>query len=398
MPLTVPRLEPGVAWPLGGMLLTQTAAAMALAAVPVLATEIARDSGVPASAVGAYSALVFGAAMFSSAASGSLIARLGALRANQVVVFASGLALLVTLPATLPAIVAGALLVGLGYGPNTPSGSHVLASVTPPSRRGVVFSVKQSGAQLGAMVAGLVLPWVAVAGGWRTAMVAATVLILSAALAVQPLHRVVAPRGAGTAPDGPSTLAAMRAVLATPVLRRLTGAAFVLMALHAAFQTFTVAFLVEHVGLALTTAGSLFAALAAAGGVARIVLGWTADRAARPRTVLVVASLVGAAACLLFAAFDASWSPAVMAGACVIAGAASAGWYGVFLAEVARRAPSEGVGLATGGALFFVYASIVAGPLAFSAVVALTGSWPTALVLLGATTLIATVNLLRMPG
>jgi MFS family permease len=382
------------------MLLTQTAAAMALAAVPVLATEIARDSGVPASAVGAYSALVFAAAMISSAASGSLIARLGALRANQAVVCASGLALLVTLPASLPAVVAGALLVGFGYGPNTPSGSQVLASVTPPSRRGVVFSIKQSGAQLGAMLAGLVLPWVAVASGWRAAMVSATVLILAAALAVQPLHRRVAPRrpGTQTVPGAPSPFTAMRAVLATTALRRLTGAAFVLMALHAAFQTFTVAFLVEHVGLGLTTAGGLFAALAGAGGVARIVLGWTADRLARPRTVLVQASLVGAAACLLFAAFDASWSPAAMAGACVVAGAASAGWYGVFLAEVARQAPSDGVGLATGGALFFVYASIVAGPLAFSAVVALTGSWPAALVTLGAATLIATYNLLRMPG
>jgi len=51
----------------------------------------------------------------------------------------------------------------------------------------------------------------------------------------------------------------MRAVLATPPLRRLTAAAFVLMVLHGCFQTFTVAFLVEGVGLSLTMAGALFA-------------------------------------------------------------------------------------------------------------------------------------------
>ena len=394
-----PRLDPAVSWPLAAMLLTQIAAAMALATVPVLATEIARDSGVPASAVGAYSALVFGAAMFSSAASGALIARLGALRANQLVVAASGLALLVTLPASLPAIVLGALLVGAGYGPNTPTGSHLLASVTPPQRRGVVYSIKQSGAQIGAMLAGLVLPWVAVSAGWRSALVTATVLIVVTAAAVTPLQRMLpgTPARDG-APSRPSVRAAMRAVLATPALRRLTAAAFVLMALHAAFQTFTVAFLVEHVGLALTTAGGLFALLAGAGSVARIVLGWAADRLAAPRTVLIATSVAGAAACALFATFDAAWSPAAMAITCVLAGAASAGWYGVFLAEVARQAPAQRVGLATGGALFFVYSSIVAGPLAFSALVTVTASWPTALATMAGVTLLATVNLLRMPG
>ena len=381
------------------MLLTQIAAAMALATVPVLATEIARDSGVPASAVGAYSALVFGAAMFSSAASGALIARLGALRANQLVVAASGLALLVTLPASLPAIVLGALMVGAGYGPNTPTGSHLLASVTPPQRRGVVYSIKQSGAQIGAMLAGLVLPWVAVSAGWRSALVTATVLIVVTAAAVTPLQRMLPGMPArGGSPSRPSVRAAMRAVLATPALRRLTAAAFVLMALHAAFQTFTVAFLVEHVGLALTTAGGLFALLAGAGSVARIVLGWAADRLAPPRTVLIATSVAGAAACALFATFDAAWSPAAMAITCVLAGAASAGWYGVFLAEVARQAPAQRVGLATGGALFFVYSSIVAGPLAFSALVTVTASWPTALATMAGVTLLATVNLLRMPG
>ncbi len=381
------------------MLLTQIAAAMALATVPVLATEIARDSGVPASAVGAYSALVFGAAMFSSAASGALIARLGALRANQLVVAASGLALLITLPASLPAIVLGALLVGAGYGPNTPTGSHLLASVTPPQRRGVVYSIKQSGAQIGAMLAGLVLPWVAVSAGWRSALVTATVLIVVTAAAVTPLQRMLPGTAArGGSPSRPSVRAAMRAVLATPALRRLTAAAFVLMALHAAFQTFTVAFLVEHVGLALTTAGGLFALLAGAGSVARIVLGWAADRLAPPRTVLIATSVAGAAACALFATFDAAWSPAAMAITCVLAGASSAGWYGVFLAEVARQAPAQRVGLATGGALFFVYSSIVAGPLAFSALVTATASWPTALATMAGVTLLATVNLLRMPG
>jgi MFS family permease len=383
--------------PLAAMLSTQTLAAMTLAAVPVLAPEIARDAGVAASTVGAYTSLLFAAAMFSSAMSGTLIARLGAVGANQAALLGSGLALLVTLPASVPAVALGAVMVGAGYGPNTPSGSHVLSRVTPAHMRAMVFSIKQSGASLGAMLAGVALPWVAVTAGWKAAIVVTTLAVVLAAAALHPLRRRLDRAGHTTRPPlQPSALAAMRTVLATPALRRLTAAAFVLMVLHGCFQTFTVSFLVEHVELSLTAAGGLFSVLAASGSVTRIALGWLADRLRRPREVLIATSVAGAASCLLFAAFGRDWSVAAMTASCVLAGAASAGWYGLFLAEVARQAPAERVGLATGGALFFVYAAIVVGPLLFAGVVAAGGGYVVALYALGATTLVATWNLLRL--
>lgn len=381
------------------MVLTQTAAAMVLSTVPVLAPEIARDTGIDASAVGAYTALVFSAAMFSSALSGSLIERLGAVRANQAVLLASALALLVTLTARLPTVALSALLVGAGYGPNTPTGSQVLARVTPPHMRGMVFSIKQSGAPLGGVLAGLLLPVVAVNYGWQAAIVLASALTALAAIAVEPLRRrmdTVGADGPGTATTRTSTLAAMREVLSIPDLRRLTVAAFVLMILHTCFQSFTVAFLVEHVDLSLTLAGGLFAVLCAAGAVARIGLGWAADRLQRPREVLIVTSLAGAVAAGLFSAFSQDWGVPLMVAVSALGGAATSGWYGVFLAEVSRRSPPGRVGLATGGALFFVYSSIVVGPLVFSALVALGGSYPLAYLVLAVVTLVATVNLLRM--
>ena len=82
--------------------------------------------------------------------------------------------------------------------------------------------------------------------------------------------------------------------------------------------------------------------------------------------------------------------------ACVFAGVGTAGWYGVFLAEIARLAPSERVGLVTGGALFFVYAAVCVGPLAFTATVSLAGSYLPAYWLGAAVSLVATFNLLRI--
>ena len=388
-----------VAVPLGGMLFTQTSALMSLVAVPVLATEIAGEAGVSASLVGLYTSLIFGAAMFTSAASGGVIHRLGPVRTNQVGLVFSATALLLALTANPWWLALSAVLIGAGYGPNTPSGSEVLGRVTPPRMRGLVFSIKQSGAPLGAMAGGLILPAMVAVGDWRTAVVTGALIVYAAAVAIEPLRARI---DAGTRRPGPprraSTLDAIRATLADIAMRRLTVAAFVLIAVHTCFQTFTVAYLVEHVGLGLTAAGSLFAVLSVAGAMSRVGLGWLSDRLHRARGVLVVLSLGASASCALFALFPSLWTTTAMVLACVFAGIGSAGWYGVFLAEVARLAPSERIGLATGGALFFLYAAICAGPLVFTATVSLTDSYPAAFSLGAAVSLIATFNLLRIPA
>ena len=388
-----------VAVPLGGMLFTQTSALMSLVAVPVLATEIAGEAGVSASLVGLYTSLIFGAAMFTSAASGGVIHRLGPVRTNQMGLVFSATALLLALTANPWWLALSAVLIGAGYGPNTPSGSEVLGRVTPPRMRGLVFSIKQSGAPLGAMAGGLILPAMVAVGDWRTAVVTGALIVYAAAVAIEPLRaRIDTGTRGSSPPPRASTLDAIRTTLADIAMRRLTVAAFVLIAVHTCFQTFTVAYLVEHVGLGLTAAGSLFAVLSAAGAMSRVGLGWLSDRLRRARGVLVALSLGASASCALFALFPSLWTTAAMVLACVFAGIGSAGWYGVFLAEIARLAPSERIGLATGGALFFLYAAICAGPLVFTATVSLTDSYPAAFWLGAAVSLIATFNLLRIPA
>ena len=91
------------------------------------------------------------------------------------------------------------------------------------------------------------------------------------------------------------------------------------------------------------------------------------------------------------------WPLAAMGLACLFSGVGTAGWYGVFLAEIARQAPAAGVGLATGGALFFIYSAVFVGPLTFSTIVAITGSYTPAFWLGAAVSLVATINFLRIP-
>ena len=384
--------------PAGAMLLTQTTAAMGLVVVPVLATELARATGMPATAVGPYTALLFVMAMVSSGASASLIARLGPIRSNQIALVGTAGALLLTLSANPYLLGLSALALGLSYGPNTPSGSSVLARVTPIHRRALVFSIKQSGATIGAVVAGLMLPALAVRFSWETAVASAAALILASACAIQPLRaRFDGDNEQASTTQGTDPFAAARALFANSALRALTAAAFLVKMLYITLQTYVVAYLVETRAFSLQDAGFALAMYSSAGAGARILLGWLADRIHGTRLLLGSLALLGALATAILIWFAHDLSREAVWIACFVAGIGCAGWYGIFLAEIVRVAPGGDAAAATGGALFFIYGAIVAGPLLFGILVAMLGSYEVAWWTFTAMGVVAAVLFIRAP-
>jgi len=160
------------------MLAAQALMSAATVALPVLAPKAAPDLGVPAAWVGLFVALVYGSSMVCGLAGGSLLRRWGAVRASQASLLCAGAALLlVALPHPV-ASAAGALLLGLGYGPLNPASSHLLDRVAPPQRRATIFSIKQTGVPLGAVLAGALLPSLALAAGWPAAIAALAACVL----------------------------------------------------------------------------------------------------------------------------------------------------------------------------------------------------------------------------
>ncbi|MFM8574615.1 MAG: MFS transporter, partial [Limnohabitans sp.] len=59
----------------------------------------------------------------------------------------------------------------------------------------------------------------------------------------------------------------------------------------------------------------------------------------------------------------------------VVFGASAIGWNGVYLAEVARRAPAGQASLATGGTLAFTFLGVVIGPPVFGLLATLCGTY-----------------------
>jgi MFS family permease len=349
--------------------LVQVFTALSFLTVPVLAPAIASDLGVPTTLLGAYSAILWIGGLVSSLAAGSIIGRLGALRTSQasLVLCAAGLA--AGAHGSLAALAVLPLLVGFGCGVETPSSSQLLARVTPPDQRPFIFSLKQTGVQLGGMLTGLVqpalLPWL----GWRGALAVGAVLALAYAFALEPLRRAYdAP---ATAPRGPH-LAAIASLLKRMMrnqgMRQLAIASFGFHAMQIALNGFLVSFLVASAGKSLATAGALLAGAQFGGFIGRLGSGILAGRRIPARPLLAGMGFAMSAAAVLVGLAGPSMSLGVLALACVLFGVASSGWNGVFFAEIVRGAPVEEVGHITGGMLLTAYAGLIVGPLAFGAV------------------------------
>ena len=265
-------------------------------------------------------------------------------------------------------------------------------------RRGLVFSIKQSAVPLGGLVAGVLFPPVAERFGWEAAIVLSSLMVLSAALFIQPLRarldddRNPAHRGWIDAPGQ-----SIRLVLATPGLRPLVMVAFSFGAMQLSLFAFLVTYLVERVGLDLVTAGVLFAVMQGAGVVARVGWGWVSDRWVPARPLLAMLGIGTIASTLAAAAFSDAWPLAGLAGVCVVLGLTAIGWNGIYLAEVARVVPIEKVGAATGGVIVFTFIGVVLGPSSFAAIVAMTGSYAAALIAMDALVLATVAALVIRP-
>ncbi|MFT4563278.1 MAG: MFS family permease [Gammaproteobacteria bacterium] len=383
-------------WPIGAMFGTQTVTVILFLTVPVMATEIAPVFGVQAKDISVFMSIVFGSAMVFSAASGSLIRRFGGIRANQIGMSVSALCLLLALNGSLSMLYLAAVLVGMGYGPNTPSGAHVLARVTPARARGFVFSLKQSGAPLGGLVAGLLVPAMVLSVGWRGAIVVSVGIAFFAVIAIQPLR---AKLDDDRDPNSPLAFAspwhAIKRILNDTALRRLTITAFCLTSVQAIVLGFLMIILVQEVGLEFKLAGAVFGASQASGAVLRIAMGWVADKALGARRTLVVLGLGSAVALVSLNLLGPDSPLAMVIAISIVTGALSFGWNGVFLAEIVSLANPAEVGAATGGSLFFLYGGIVIGPILMSLLITLTGGFTIPLYGVALVTAMASLNLLR---
>jgi MFS family permease len=367
---------------LSATLLMQSVASFLTQSLPVVAPLITASAGLSPESIGNLAALVAAGTVLFLLLGGPFLARWGPVRTLQAGAALSAFAMLVAATGFAPALVLASLLLGIGYGPSPPAGSRILAATAPPGHRTLIFSIKQAGAPLGGAFAGLVTAPLAEHFGWPVAILATVAVALLAALAIEPLEKTL---DVERDPARALSLLALfrRATWTAPVAAlRLHGALPPLTVLAMSFATlqgclftFTVTWLTVVHGLGLVQAGTAFACMQGAGVVARIALGWLADRTGQPSHNLLVQSLVASAAGLGFALMPAAAPLAVVYAMSAAIGFLAASWNGIYMSEVARLVRPQEVAAATSGSTLFTFLGYLAAPALFALLVSLTGSW-----------------------
>ncbi|WP_416897636.1 MAG: MFS transporter [Minwuia sp.] len=357
---------------LGVTLVLQSVAAVIFMSAAVLAPALPPELGLDEAGIGLFGGVTFAGAMFGSPLAAVFIRQQGAVRLTQAGLLLSVAGLMALLLQNWWIALAGALLIGLGYGPNAPGGSHLLARHAPPARRGLYFSIKQSGVPIGGAIAGLSLPLIEETFGWMSAVLAVLALTAVTIFIVQPWRARLDPER--DLPRQPvrvrfGDIIPLEGMKSHPLLPFISFTAFAYGGGQMIMFTYTVIFLTGQAGFTLVDAGVAYAVMQGSSFAMRILAGWINDRWRRPRPLLAGFGLVTAVGVTLLASIgpDTSWM-AVLAIA-ALCGAAAAGWNGVYLAEVARIVPQEKIAAATGATVFCTYFGLVIGPAVFGAAV-----------------------------
>ncbi len=356
--------------------LAQIGTVMGIAVFPVIAPALAVEMGVEPSLVGYQISLIYGAAALSSPFLTWMVTRFGACRAIQAGLLLSVLALALALLSGLVALVAASILLGTAMSVMTPAGAHVLFRFSPPKRRNLVFSIKQTCVPAGWMMVALIAPPVTLLFGWRWAIV---LVVIFAVLMIAALQVVRATwdddRTAQTGGAREQAREGMNLLWRMPQLRWLSVASLFMSGVQLCLSAFAVTMLVGEAGYGLVAAGVMLSVAQGAGVTARIAWGWIADRFGNCLGLLIALSAVMVVCCGVMALVTPQWPRSLMALLFLAFGASAIGWNGLFLAEVARLSPPGKVSIATSGAMVWNFAGILIGPALFALIYRVNGSY-----------------------
>jgi len=374
------------------ILVLQTTTAFLTRLVPVVAPAFMAEFRWDETWVGYLASANIVGALFVLFTCTPLLMRIGGLRLLQftLLIGAAGIMLLYV-PSLALALFACALM-GFSNGIANPAGSEALQRFTPDARRNVVFSIKQAGIPLGGVIAGLAVPLLVEAFGWRTALAIAAVAIAAVTLAMWPFQRRIDEPRRDAAAFRPMSLAGLASPLRSlkrgPGIWRIVLAGTALSVAQASWFTFVVAYAVVGLKHSLTVAGLVFAVMQATSVMGRIVVGWLADRTGSGAMTLAVGAVASACATILLGFTGPHWPLWALMTLAAVAGVAVSGWNGVQVAEVARRSPRELVGETASGNVILVFLCHTITPIVFAAFVGVTGRFDIGFIIAGACSLV----------
>jgi len=267
----------------------------------------------------------------------------------------------------------GVLICGFGYGAINPA-TTVMANPSSSRRRGLTLSLKQSGVPVGGMLAGVLLPSVGAAAGWRVSLLVPVSMALAVLVVVLWLHK-----------QESMPMTRMATVPSSNVTLRLPigyGYGMIMGGTQVTIFAFTAVYLVEARGLSPSMSGLLLALLFVGGITGRLAWGWLSDVRDEDRIrLLQLVAFLGAVLLGALTMIPNGAVPAVL----FLIGVCSVGWNGVYIAAVAEAAVAEAamaedtlperVGAASGASLVLINLGAVVLPVVVGILIESLGGW-----------------------
>lgn len=274
-----------------------------------------------------------------------------------------------------------AFIAGAGYGGINPP-TNVIVAGRLGERLGFFLSLKQTGVPLGGFVAGLLLPAVADAAGWRwafatgalgTVLAAGTTWLVRGARILGQQARPAPAAAAASAPaaapaPAPSPRSARRDVVAIVTF------GFLLAGCQWVLVTYLVLSLHDGRGWSLAEAGATLSAVTALSVAGRLAWGFLSDRLRHRETMLTALAVVSAAGLGVLALEPPRVVVFLVA---AVLGGSLAAWNGVYHALVVERSGAGALGRDSGRMLSFLFLGTVCVPPLLGLLSQETHSWPT---------------------
>jgi MFS family permease len=360
-----------VATGLGFAVTAQMTVSLLVAAVPVIAPEIAKAQDLDVQLVALYFPIAYTVAFFTNFLIPKLLPGLGGAGLSLICIGAGAAGLLLMLPTATFLIVAAPLVLGFALGAVTPATSQVVGPHTTPRTAGLIMSIRQSAIPAGSMLAGIIMPVLAIYWGSRALLVLG---LASAGFAIIlfPTLRWLNDRTA-TPPAARRPLEPVKRLLAMSGMRQILFAILTYLMMVSCLRSFFTVYLVKDLGFDLATAGLAFSVAQLAGIPGQIGCAIVSDRWLSPRTVLTINGALMTAAAVLAASFTHDWPIFAIVAVAVLLGFFSVGCVPVMLGEITRRSAPGQVGSLVSGGNLFIMAGCAFGPLVFGAVGTLFG-------------------------
>ena len=289
-----------------------------------------------------------------------------------------------------------AILLGIAYGPINPANASVMMVVTNDQNRSFLFSIKQSGVTVGGAFSALILPPIVVLWNWEIALVAVIGLAVLSIFILQSMYpRYDRGTNLSLRLSPVSLLQPVISVLNVGFVRGFSAVGFTYAGVQICIASYFVVFLVEQ-GFDLVSAGACFLFVNIGGIIGRICWGIVADKWLTPKTTLLVIGVISFVFILGLFMISASTPLPILYLYALILGGTTHSWNGVYLSEIANRAPGGKAAEWTGGIQFIFYGGVAVMPPLFGVIIWLTGGFTVPTVVIAVVTLVAGLYLKRL--